>query len=165
MTKDERAILETLDRVVRSKPVRTQIEGIVERVRAELVRKPDSLMTWEPVPLANFGDELPAVIRSGWIFVLRAGVDTGAERHPNSHQRMLTFGGTGDMKIDIKGAPNDVQNESEIVWRSNLLISDPAAGLERRWISIPPNVWHRPVIPKGADWTVVSFHTVSAEQL
>jgi hypothetical protein len=39
------------------------------------------------------------------------------------------------------------------------------APLERRWISIPRNVWHRPVIAKGADWLVVSFHTVPPDDL
>jgi hypothetical protein len=165
MTKEERSVLETLDRLVRSEQVRAQIQPIVERVRADLARKPDALMTWEPVPMTTFGRELPSEIRSGWVFILRAGVDTGAERHPNSHQRMMTFGGTGDMKIDAKGTKNDVAEESEIAWQSHILVSDPNAPLERRWISIPKNVWHRPVIPKGAEWVVVSFHTVPATEL
>lgn len=165
MTKEERSALETLDEIVRSKQVSAQIQPIVERVRSELARKPDVLMTWEPIPLATFGSELPPAIRSGWVFILRAGTDTGAERHPNSHQRMMTFDGMGDMKMDVKGTPNDVAEESEISWQSHILVSDPDASLERRWISIPKNVWHRPVIPKGADWVVVSFHTVPATEL
>jgi hypothetical protein len=108
---------------------------------------------------------LPAAIGSAWIFVLRAGTDTGAERHPNSHQRMMTLAGVGDLKTDAKGLPNEVKTESEIVWRSNLLTSESNAPLNQRWISIPPNVWHRPVIPKGADWVVISFHTVPASEL
>src|SRR5262249_29011051 len=36
---------------------------------------------------------------------------------------------------------------------------------QRRWISIPTNVWHPPVINAAADWAVVSFHTVPAEEL
>ena len=164
MTKDERALLEKLDAAVRSEEVGTRIHAIVERVRASLARKPDALMAWESVQLEIFG-ELPPSIESGWVFVLRAGRDTGAERHPNSHQRMMTFAGTGDMKIDAKGTPNDIDVESEIAWHSHVLISDPNAALERRWISIPKNVWHRPVIPAGADWVVVSFHTVTAEEL
>jgi hypothetical protein len=165
MTKHERQILETLDQIVHAERVHAQIRPIVERVRAELGQKSDALMTWEPVALDVFGNNLPPVIRSGWIFVLRAGADTGAERHPNSHQRMLTISGTGDMKIDIKSAKNEVQSASEIRWQSNVLISDANAPLERRWISIPKNVWHRPVIPKGTDWVVVSFHTVPANEL
>jgi len=164
VTKEERSVLEALDKIVQSENVRAKILPIVERVRAELARKPDALMTWEPVALETFGP-LPPVIRSGWVFILRAGSDTGAERHPNSHQRMMTFDGTGDMKIDASGTPNDVEMESEIAWRSHILVSDLSAPLEKRWVSIPQNIWHRPVIPKGADWVVVSFHTVPADEL
>jgi len=165
MTEKERSFLEMLDKIVRSQRVRTEIESIVGRVRAELSRKSNALMTWEPVPLDIFSAGLPASLRSAWIFVLRAGADTGAERHPNSHQRMMTFGGTGDMQTDVKSVKNDVESQSEIEWRSNVLVSDADAPLEERWISIPQNIWHRPVIPKGADWTVVSFHTVPATEL
>ena len=163
MTKEERLLLEVLDGVVQSKEVRARLEPIVERVRADLAGKPDALMAWEAVPLETFG-ALPPSIRSGWIFILRADTDTRAERHPNSHQRMMTFAGSGDMKIDAKGTPNDVDAESEIAWHSHVLVSENAP-LERRWVSIPKNVWHRPVIPKGTDWVVVSFHTVPAEEL
>jgi hypothetical protein len=67
---------------------------------------------------------------------------------------MMSFEGSGNMKT---GAPGK--------WESNVLVSDPDAPLERRWISIPMNVWHRPVIDTAADWAVVSFHTVPAEEL
>ena len=164
MTKEERATLEALDKIVRSEQVRSQIEPIIERVRADLAGKPDALMAWEPILLETLG-ELPPVIQSAWVFILRAGTDTGAERHPNSHQRMMSFAGTGDMKIDAMGTPDDVEMESEIAWRSHVLVSDPSAPFEKRWISIPQNIWHRPVIPKGDDWVVVSFHTVPAEAL
>lgn len=165
MAKEERLVLETLDKIVHSEEVRSHILPIVKRVREDLARKPDALMTWEPIALETFGDTLPPSIASGWVFVLRAGTDTGAERHPNSHQRMMTFAGTGDMKIDAKGTPNEVEAESEIAWRSHILVSDPAVALERRWISIPKNIWHRPVIPNDGDWVVVSFHTISAAEL
>ena len=165
MTKEDRSLLERLDKILRSEKVRAQIQPIVQRVGAELARKSEALMAWEPIELKTFGDGLPSSIKSGWIFILRAGADTGAERHPNSHQRMMTYSGKGDMQIDIRQARNDVESESEINWKSNVLVCDPALPLERRWISIPQNVWHRPVIPKGADWVVVSFHTVPAAEL
>src|SRR5262249_8430162 len=155
-TKGERSVLETLDEIVRGDQVRGQLEPVIERVRAELARKSDALMTWEPVPLDTFGHRLPSSIKPGWVFVLRAGTDTGFERHPNSHQRMVTLAGTGDMKIDVKGGPNEVNDESEIVGVSNVLVSDADAPLERHWISIP----RRSVTAKGVDWLVVSFHTV-----
>lgn len=151
---DERAILEALDVMVRSKRVGAEIHPIVARVRAELAAKPNAVMTWEPIPLETFGDTLPPGIQSGWVFILRAGVNTGAERHPNSHQRMMSFDGKGDMQIGELGR-----------LQSNILVSDPDARLEQRWISIPQNVWHQPVVAKGTDWVVVSFHTVPAEEL
>ena len=159
MTAVERTFLEALDRMVQIEQVRAQIRPAVERVCAELRRKQDALMTWEPIPLPVFGAPLPKEIRSAWVFVLRAGADTGAERHPNSHQRMMTWDGVGDMRIGSE------QPGSEIQWQSNVLINDMQASLENRWISIPPNVWHRPVIPKSANWVVVSFHTVPAAEL
>src|SRR6266536_1504811 len=51
MTADERSLLQQLDRIVRSEQVRVQILPIVERVRAELTRKQDALMAWEPIAL------------------------------------------------------------------------------------------------------------------
>lgn len=154
MTAEERSLLEVLDTIVRPEEVRAQIYSIVERVRTELARNKTAQMTWEPIPLTIYGGTLPSGIRSSWVFVLRGGATTGAERHPNSHQRMMSFQGSGDMQT---GEPAQ--------WQSNALVSDPEAPLERRWISIPPNVWHRPVVGANADWTVVSFHTVAPEEL
>ena len=154
MTTEERTRLESIEIALRSDTVCGQIRPIIERVRAELSRKNEALMTWEPIPLTVFGRALPPEIRSAWVFVLRAGVDTGAERHPNSHQRMMTFEGSGDMRTEDGGQ-----------WQSNVLVSNPEAPLEQRWISIPQNVWHHPVVGAEADWAVVSFHTVPAEEL
>ena len=154
MTTEERSRLESLDAVLRTENVCEQIRPVIERVYAELARKSQALMTWEPIPLSVFGRALPAEIRSAWVFVLRAGVDTGAERHPNSHQRMMSFEGSGDLQTGEPGR-----------WQSNVLVSDPAAPLEQRWIAIPQNVWHRPVVGADANWAVVSFHTVPADEL
>jgi hypothetical protein len=162
MEPKERARLEKLDTIVRSDELHTKIGPVVDRVCTALSRKPEALMTWEPIPLDIFRQKLPREIRSGWIFVLRAGADTGAERHPNSHQRMMTLHGSGDMRVRA-----DVRAGLAVssAWESNVLVSEPGAPLERRWISIPPNVWHRPVVGRDGDWVVISFHTVSAEEL
>jgi hypothetical protein len=157
METEERARLEKLDTIVRSDELRAKINPVVDRVCAALSQKPEALMTWEPIAVEIFGQTLPPEIRSGWIFVLRAGADTGAERHPNSHQRMMTLHGSGDMRVRA-----DAGSET---WESNVLVSEPGAPLERRWISIPPNVWHRPVVGRDVDWVVISFHTVPAEEL
>jgi hypothetical protein len=164
MTAEERSRLEALDAAVRSNEVREKIEPVVDRVCAALARQPEGVMTWEPIPLETFGQGLPPEIRSGWVFVLRAGADTGAERHPNSHQRMMTLQGTGDMRVRALHGKSSTGPASS-PWQSNVLVSEPSAPLEQRWISIPPNVWHRPVVGKDADWVVVSFHTVPAEEL
>jgi hypothetical protein len=154
MTKEERSRLEVIDTALRSERVREQIRSVVVRVREQLAGRKDALMSWEPFPLDVLATTLAPEIRSAWVFVLRAGADTGAERHPNSHQRIMSFEGSGDLQTGEPGK-----------WESNFLVSDPEAPLERRWISIPMNVWHRPVIDASADWAVVSFHTVPAQEL
>jgi len=154
MTNEERSRLEALDMALRSESAREHIRSVVVRVRKQLAGKKHSLMSWEPFPLDVLATTLPSEIRSAWVFVLRAGADTGAERHPNSHQRMMSFEGSGDLQTGDPGK-----------WKSNILVSDPEAPLEHRWISIPTNVWHRPVINAESDWAVVSFHTVPAEEL
>src|SRR6267154_5422485 len=154
MTIEERSRLEPLDMALRSDSVREHIRSVVVRVREQLARRKDALMSWEPFPLDVLATTLPPEIRSAWVFVLRAGADTGAERHPNSHQRMMSFEGSGDFQTGEPGK-----------WQSNGLGSDPHAPLERRWISIPRNVWHQVVVPEGPDWVVVSFHTVPPEEL
>ncbi len=150
----ELEILKTLDAAVSKRTARAAIDPIVARVHATLDRDPAPLEAWEPVPLEAYGSGLPATIRSSWVFILRAGTTSGTERHPNSHQRMMSYRNTGDLEVMVDGR-----------WRSNVLVSDPAVPLERRWVSIPVNVWHRPVVPPGPDWVVVSFHTVPAKEL
>jgi hypothetical protein len=154
MTTEERSRVEVLDTALRSESVREHIRSIVVRAREQLAGRKDLLMTWEPFPLDVLATRLPPEIRSAWVFVLRAGADTDAERHPNSHQRMMSFEGSGDLQTGEPGK-----------WQSNVLVSDPDAPLELRWISIPTNVWHRPIVNAQTDWAVVSFHTAPAEEL
>jgi hypothetical protein len=156
MPSEERTILEALDRLVHSLGLQAALRPIVDRVRQQLATRSEAVMGWEPIAISVFGNSLPPGICSGWVFILRAGVNTGPERHPNSHQRMMSFVGTGDMQT---------RDRSDSSWTSNLLSSDPAKPLEQRWISIPPNVWHQPVTPLAEDWVVVSFHTAPAEEL
>src|ERR1051325_5608222 len=99
MPAEEKATLESLDRIVHSSQVQAALQPVVNRVRQQLVTNPESVMGWEPVPLAVFDNQLPPGICSGWVFILRAGVNTGPERHPNSHQRMMSYIGKGDMQL------------------------------------------------------------------
>ena len=110
-------------------------------------------MAWESVPLAAFDRPLPSEIRSCWVFVIRAAVTTGAERHPNSHQRSRSLKGGGDFQL-----------REGRRWETYPLISDADAPPERRWVSIPASTWHR--LSVGAEhWAMLSFHTVPADEL
>jgi hypothetical protein len=153
MQAEEKSLLEALDAMCRSKATRARIQPIVERVAQKLGQERTASMAWEPIPLEVYGPSLPAAIKSSWVFILRAGATTGAERHPNSHQRMMSYEGRGDMQTGGDGH-----------WQSHPLVSDRSADLEERWISIPPKVWHQVVVP-DQDWVVVSFHTVPADEL
>src|SRR5204862_7682325 len=119
MTPEERTCLESIDTILQSVNVRQQIHPIVERVHKDLAGKKAALMTWEPIPLTVFGRALQREMRSAWVFVLRAGADTGAERHPNSHQRMMIFEGSGDMQTEERGQ-----------WQAKVLVSNGEARVE-----------------------------------
>ena len=149
----ERSTLQFLDAAVFAPAALAALRPICDRVLAILARSPREIEAWEPVPLSLYGVDIPADVGSSWVFVLRRGVTTGAERHPNSRQRMVSWSGGGDFQV------HDGER-----WRSNLLGSDPAAPFEQRWVSIPPDTWHQGVVG-DADWLVVSFHTVRAEEL
>src|SRR5205814_2587270 len=126
MAAEERSLLKRLDAVVGSEEIRAQMYPIVERVRTQLARN-KAQMTWEPIPLTIYGGALPSGIRSSWVFVLRAGASTGAERHPNSHQRMMSFEAAGDLQVRA-GLADGGEGERQ----SNYLVSDSDAPLERR---------------------------------
>ena len=152
-TPAERAALERLDALVSASSAAAALHPIAERVLATLARGRSEIEAWEAVPLDVYGPGLPADVASSWVFVLKRGVTTGAERHPNSRQRLVSWTGGGDFQV------HDGER-----WRSHVLSNDPRAPLEERWVSIPPDTWHQGVV--GAeDWLVVSFHTVPAEQL
>lgn len=153
MDQDESRILATLDLAVRSESIKPRIDAIVARVEQRLRERPGDVLAWEAIPLDFYDPPLPQVIRSSWVFILRANTTTGAERHPNSHQRMMSYRGSGDFQTRIGRD-----------WSSHVLESDAAVPISERWISIPPNVWHQAVVP-GENWVVVSFHTAAEDEL
>jgi len=153
MDETELRILQTLDAIIRQESLRSMIDSKVLQAEEKLVRHSELLLAWEPIPMDVYDKGLPSPIRSSWVFVLRAGAKTGAERHPNSHQRMMSYRGSGDFQVQIDGK-----------WCSNILTSNPTAPIERRWISIPPDTWHQAVVAER-NWVVVSFHTVSEDEL
>jgi len=139
--------------MLQSDTVRAAINAVVEQVVRKLAQDCTATMAWEPIPLSVYGSFLPAPIQSSWVFILRAGATTAAERHPDSHQRMMSYRATGDLQTGGEGR-----------WHSNPLISEPSAPLEQRWISVPPTVWHQAVVADQV-WVVISFHTVPAQEL
>jgi hypothetical protein len=153
MKQAESTILEALDIALRSESIRPKIDAIVARVEQKLRERPDDALAWEPIPLELYVSALPTGIRSSWVFILCANTNTGAERHPNSHQRMMSYRGTGDFQTRKGGK-----------WRSNLLASDQTKPVAERWISIPPYVWHRGIV-SSENWVVVSFHTAAENEL
>ncbi len=153
MDKEELRVLQILDAVVGQTHVRTMINSMALRVEEKLAGNSGDLLAYEPIQLTAYGRRLPNMIRSSWVFAIRARASTGAERHPNSHQRMMSYRGSGDL-----------QTRTEDYWDTNWLVSDLGAQLERRWISIPPNTWHQAVVP-GKNWIVISFHTVPEHEL
>ena len=153
MDKEELRVLQTLDAVVGQTHVRTTINSMALRVEEKLAGNSGDLLAYEPVPLTAYGRRLPDMIRSSWVFAIRARASTGAERHPNSHQRMMSYFGSGDLQIWTGER-----------WRSNTLTSDSESPLESRWVSIPPGIWHQAVAPED-NWIVVSFHTAPENML
>ena len=147
-------ILTALDAAVADPRVTRHVATIAPTLDLRLRLDPNAIMAWEPIPLETFDRPLPPDIRSSWIFVLRKGITSGAERHPNSHQRMMSFRGSGDFPVQRDGQ-----------WESHRLTSDRARPLEERWVSIPPYTWHQGIVDPDEHWVVVSFHTVPAEEL
>ncbi len=145
-------VIAALDVVVATSAAATTVRECLARVLRQLERSP-GLMAWETVPLGVFGSRLPESIRSCWIFVIRAGAETGAERHPNSHQRSLSLTGTGRFELRERGS-----------WASRPLVSTAGGAVEQRWVTIPRSTWHRLFVGTQA-WGMLSFHTVAPEEL
>jgi hypothetical protein len=149
---NERSVLRSLEAAVRAPRAGVILQAAAEQVRSELATNSSAQLAWRTIPLRSY-ERLPEEIASSWVFVLRTGCTTGAERHPNSIQRMYTYGGSGDMQIwDGKA------------WESHPQSSRHDAPFDERWITIPRFAWHRPVMD-AEDWVVVSFHTAGEDEL
>lgn len=145
-------LLPVLEEVVRSGPASARVTEALRRVLSKLDASSD-VMAWEIIPLGELGSSVPESIRSCWVFGIRARAETGAERHPNSHQRSLSLTGSG--VFELHGAQG---------WTPHKLMSEPTATREQRWVTIPRATWHRLVVDDQA-WGMVSFHTARAEEL
>jgi hypothetical protein len=130
----EQAIVESSDRAIRAERASSFLSTLTAEVDALLKRDPASRLAWRTVPLEIY-DHLPGGIASSWVFLLRAGSSSGAARHPNSIQRVMSYQGWADM-----------QTWNGHHWVSNVLRSETEQPLENCWLTIPTNVWHRPVM-------------------
>jgi hypothetical protein len=151
--KRQQQILLTLDKVVKQKSVRSVIDSIIPRVERKLETDSDAPLAWEPVPLDTYDKGLPDIIRSSWVFIIRAQTNSGAERHPNSHQYMMSYRGSGDLQVMVGEK-----------WSSHPLTSKSGVDVINKWISIAPKTWHQ-VVTSKENWVVVSFHTVPEDEL
>jgi len=149
----EKKILELLDNAVKEDNIKQHMIGVIQRVEQALENDPKALMTWEPIPLSMYKQQLPSEIKSSWVFNLRKITTSGAHRHPNSIQRMMSYKGHGDF-----------QTKPDLKWESNLLKSDFEGDIEKRWISIPINIWHQGLV-SDENWIVISFHTAEVSEL
>ena len=149
----EANILQALEGILRKESVIAIIDPIVASLEEKLVQDPKEEMAWKALDLEIFGASFPKAIQSGWVFVFRAGTATGSERHPNSHQRILSYRGKGDIQIWEDGK-----------WNSYVLTTDFQGSLETRWASVPPDVWHQAMM-FDQNWVVLSFHTVPRNEL
>ena len=149
----ESEFLTKIDRILSDPAVAKKIDEIADRVE-ERFQSSSEALAWETVPLDVYGKQLPEEIRSSWVFLLRQNSNSGAERHPNSHQRVTSWRRKADFQI--------WRNDG---WESHILSPDFHESVENRWASIPVNVWHQAVVGPGEHWIVVSFHTASADEL
>jgi len=145
-------IISAVDEFVRTPSVQRRISDALQRVLRQLDSS-TAQMAWEIVPFAAFGGRLPESIRSCWVFGIRAGARTGAERHPNSHQRSLSLVGSGIFEV------RETQG-----WAPHRLVSEPGAPAGQRWVTIPPATWHRLLVDQQG-WGMLSFHTVASDEL
>jgi hypothetical protein len=149
---EEARILRQLDDAIRQPRAAKLLNAVANKVDEALESDRNARLAWEALPLSVY-DRLPPGIASSWIFALRADSSSGAERHPNSVQRFMSYRGSADM-----------QTWNGSVWVSHVLRSEPDVPFEQRWLSIPTNTWHKPVMG-GGNWLVVSFHTAADDEL
>ncbi len=153
MDQREQAFLRKLEGVLENQPARIAIDAAISEAKRQLDADRQRRAGSVQVPLSDCGQSLPSSIKSCRVFVLRAGSEFQTERHPNSHQRVLSLEGTGKIRVFDKLRPRDVS-----------LGSDMHGPLELRWASLSENIWHQPV-SGNEDWVVLTFHTASEMEL
>ncbi len=142
--------LRTLHAAVEWLVRQTSFPDTVERLKAAL-RGSSEPFVWSTLDLAAIPGGLPAAIKSGWIFLLRADRGSGCHYHPNSVQHMIAVNGRG--RSVVGGVTREIVP----------FAPDPHS-IEAAWHVIDRNVPHE-FFPEREDMAVVSFHTCEAAAL
>jgi len=136
-----------MDRAAAELVTRADVVATIERLKLEL-RASEEPFVWATIEVGNVPD-IPDEIQSAWIFALRAERWSGAHYHPNSVQNMVVIEGRGRSRIG--GTIGEM-----------VAFGDDSTG--ERWFVIEPGVPHE-FFPVEGDMIVMSFHTVSAQEL
>ena len=136
-----------LDDAVANLVTRADVIETIGRLKSELQASTEPFV-WATIALQNVAD-VPAEIRSAWIFALRAERWSGEHYHPNSVQRMVVIEGHGRSRIG--------STIGEMVALGDGSLGDA-------WVVIAPGVPHE-FYPEKDDMIVMSFHTATAEEL
>jgi hypothetical protein len=142
--------LKKLHDAVESLRRQESFSSAVESLRLELNGSPEPFV-WSTVDLDTLVVELPASIKSGWIFLLRSDVPSGCHYHPNSVQHMVALNGQGRSKVGGLERPL-------------IPFGSDRHSIEEKWYVIEEGLPHE-FFPEGEDMTVVSFHTCAASEL
>lgn len=153
MTGDELQLLSTLDSLVFQPDALATIEQLANELTQQLQSKPTAAFARAELAISLFGAALPAEAKSSNVYVIRPGVSSGIERHPNSHQHSMSLRGEGTFALGLAGE------------RCEHRLQGKASGaIARRWVSIPPQTWHEAIAGSGL-WTVVTFHTAPDREI
>jgi hypothetical protein len=144
---DESDIMRLLGERLTRPRVAEELDRTADELLVELRSDPaQAKSTFRAIRLDLYGD-LPANIRSAWVFALRKGFAHPPERHPNSIQRMFALRASGRFEL---WAGRD--------WVTHTLHPGDSG------LSIPVDTWHRsPALDE--DWVVASFHTAEPDEL
>lgn len=140
-------LLEALDQVVRNH-LETSffLDGLAE---VETLLAADGEKAFVPFPVGAFHG-LPREVRLVRLFGLQAGALGPRERHPNSHQRVVSLVGIGQIRVWT------VEETASVI---HALHSDCDGTLCNRWSSVPSGLWHQPSAGPGAPWIALALHT------
>ena len=108
----------------------------------------DSASDAAVVPLAEskLKVKFPSFIGTVRVAVIRAGADSGVERHNNSSQYLYSYTGIGETHV-----------RTQKDWRTDQY--GEGSDLKSRWHFVAPNTWHKSVAAPSNNWTLVAFHT------